>query len=96
MGLLGEGVMADKRIAVLAGQLEEPYQQSFIRGIKKQAFANGYDVCIFSMFIKYQNNKERETGDSNIYNLVNIFIGTNNLLISTVSSLLHSTTLLAE
>ncbi len=71
MGLLGEGVMADKRIAVLAGQLEEPYQQSFIRGIKKQAFANGYDVCIFSMFIKYQNNKERETGDSNIYNLVN-------------------------
>lgn len=63
--------MAEKRIAVLVGQADEPYQQEFIRGIKKQAFANGYDVCIFSMFIKYQNNKEREVGDSNIYNLIN-------------------------
>ena len=63
--------MAEKRIAVLVGQADEPYQQEFIRGIKKQALANGYDVCIFSMFIKYQNNKEREVGDSNIYNLIN-------------------------
>ena len=63
--------MSEKRIALLLGQAEEQYQAEFIRGVEKQAFRNGYDVCIFSMYIKYQNSAEREFGDSNIYNLVN-------------------------
>lgn len=63
--------MAKKRIALLLGQPDEAYQQEFIRGVKNRAFELGYDVLVFSMFIKYQNTKEREVGDSNIYNLVN-------------------------
>ena len=63
--------MANKRIALLLGQADEPYQQEFINGVKIRAFELGYDVLIFSMFIKYQNTKEREVGDSNIFNLVN-------------------------
>jgi len=63
--------MSEKRIALLLGQAEEQYQADFIRGVEKQAFRNGYDVCIFSMYIKYQNSAEREFGDSNIYNLIN-------------------------
>ncbi|SEQ02087.1 EAL domain, c-di-GMP-specific phosphodiesterase class I (or its enzymatically inactive variant) [Lachnospiraceae bacterium NE2001] len=63
--------MAKKRLALLLGQADESYQQEFIRGVKKRAFEQGYDVLVFSMYIKYQNTKEREVGDSNIFNLIN-------------------------
>ena len=63
--------MADKKIALLLGQAEENYQQEFMKGVTKQAGLYGYDVCVFAMYIKYQNTKEREIGDSNIYNLIN-------------------------
>ena len=63
--------MSRKRIALLLGQPEEDYQSSFIDGVMQQAFKSDFDVCIFSMFIKYQDSKEREIGDSNIYNLIN-------------------------
>ena len=60
-----------KKLALLLGQAEEPYQREFIKGVTKQAARYGLVTCIFSMFIKYQNSKEREIGDSNIYNLIN-------------------------
>ena len=63
--------MGKKKIAVLLGQAEEAYQSSFMEGVMKRAFEAGYDVYAFSMYIKYQNTKEREVGDSNIYNLIN-------------------------
>lgn len=63
--------MANKKLALLLAQADEDYQKDFIKGVLSRAFSYGYDVCVFSMFIKYQNNKEREIGDSNIYNLVN-------------------------
>ena len=63
--------MANKKLALLLAQADEDYQKEFIKGVLSRAFSYGYDVCVFSMFIKYQNNKEREIGDSNIYNLVN-------------------------
>ena len=63
--------MSRKRIALLLGQPEEDYQSGFIDGVMKRAFEEDFDVCVFSMFIKYQDSKERETGDSNIFNLIN-------------------------
>ncbi len=59
------------RIAVLVGQADENYQHKFIEGFTEQAFKQNYDVCIFSMFKKYQNTSERELGEGNIYNLIN-------------------------
>ena len=64
--------MADrKRIALLLGQADEYYQERFIKGFLAQAFSQNMDVCIFSMYIKYQDTPAREIGDSNIYRLVN-------------------------
>ena len=59
------------KIALLVGQADEAYQQEFISGVMKRAFETGYSVCVFSMYIKYQNSKEREVGDSNIFSLIN-------------------------
>ena len=63
--------MVKGKIALLVGQADESYQQAFIRGVMKQGFESGYSVCLFSMYIKYQNSKEREKGDANIFNLLN-------------------------
>ncbi len=62
--------MLKGKIALLLGQADEGYQQKFITGVMRQAFSDGFEVCVFSMYIKYQNSKEREIGDSNIYNLI--------------------------
>ena len=59
------------RIALLLGQPEEFYQKRFINGFLEKMFSAGYDVCMFAMYIKYQNSTPRETGESNIYTLVN-------------------------
>lgn len=63
--------MSRKRIAVLIAQTEENTQNLFMQGFLKRAFALDYDVCVFSMHQKYQETPLRETGDSNIFNLVN-------------------------
>ena len=55
--------MDDKRIALLTAQADEAYQSSFIKGVMERAFETGYTVCVFSMFIKYQNSPNREIGD---------------------------------
>ncbi len=60
-----------KRIAILVGQADEHYQKQFIEGFFTQAFQNDYDVCVFSMYRMYQEQNEREIGESNIFNLIN-------------------------
>lgn len=60
-----------KRIALFVGQADESYQSRFISGFLKKAFDGGYDVCIFSMYRKYQDTEEREDGESNIFSLMN-------------------------
>lgn len=62
--------MIRKKIAVLIGQAEENTQNRFMQGFLKEAFRNDYDVCVFSMFLKYQDNPKREVGESNIFNLI--------------------------
>ena len=70
------------RIAVLLGQADEQYQSEFLKGFLKEAYANNADVCVFSMYIKYQSNRNREIGDSGIYRLVNYDIFDAVLLLS--------------
>lgn len=62
--------MEEKKIALLLAQPDEPYQQGLIRGAMKTAFAHGFSVTVFSMYIKYQNSRERELAESNIFNLI--------------------------
>ena len=59
-----------KRIGVLLAQLEENTQKRFMDAFIKEAYSHDYDVCIFSMFQKYQETELRNIGDSNIFNLI--------------------------
>ena len=59
-----------KRIAILVGQADEYYQAEFICGFEKQAFSFDWDVCVFSMYQKYQSNSRREVGETSIFSLV--------------------------
>ena len=44
--------MKGKQIAVMMAQADEPYQQELVRGIVKKSQELGYNVKIFSMYIK--------------------------------------------
>ena len=60
-----------KRICVLLAQLEEKTQKRFMTSFTKEAYANDYDICIFSMYQKFQETDLRNIGDPNIYSLAN-------------------------
>lgn len=57
------------RLALLAGQVDETRQSRFVNGFLQQAFSDDLDVCIFSMYRKYQSSLVREQAEMNIYNL---------------------------
>ncbi len=59
------------RLALFVGQADEYFQSRFIKGFTERAFEKDMDVCIFSMYRKYQDTQEREWGDSNILRLAN-------------------------
>ncbi len=59
-----------KRIALFAGQADESYQSKFITGFCAVAFRLDMDVCVFSMYHKYQNTAVREKGEANIFELM--------------------------
>ncbi len=58
-------------MAVLLGQPEEYAYGLFLKGFIKEAFELDMDVCVFAMYIKYQNSPARSVGDSSIFKLVN-------------------------
>ncbi len=60
-----------KRIAIIVAQIDEATQKKFIHGFTEKAYALDYDICIFSMYQKFQESPIRNVGDSNIYNLIN-------------------------
>lgn len=64
--------MAERRIriALLVGQADEAYQSAFISGFLTKAFGFDMDVCVFSMYRKYQDTTERERGEANIFSLI--------------------------
>ena len=59
-----------KRVAILVGQADEYYQAEFICGFEKQAFSFDWDVCVFSMYQKYQSSTAREQGETSIFSIV--------------------------
>ena len=59
-----------KRIALLLGQADEFYQAQFVEGFTGKAFEHDADVLIFSSYLKYQNNRGREVGETSIFSLV--------------------------
>ena len=59
-----------KRVAILVGQADEYYQTEFICGFEKRAFSFNWDVCVFSMYQKYQSSTAREQGESSIFSIV--------------------------
>ncbi|WP_294753347.1 EAL domain-containing protein [uncultured Ruminococcus sp.] len=59
------------RLALFVGQADEAYQSRFISGFNKKALAADHDVCVFSMYRKYQDTPENEKGESNIFSLMN-------------------------
>ena len=56
---------------MLVGQADEEYQRRFIEGFLTQTRREDYDVCVFSMYRKYQSTADREMGESNIFSLLN-------------------------
>ena len=60
-----------KKLALFVGQADESLQRRFITGVTKQAFRINQDVCVFSMYKKYQDTAERDKGESNIFTLAN-------------------------
>lgn len=60
-----------KRIAVLVGQADEFNQSRFITALVGRAFEYDMNVCVFSMYRKYQDVENREKGESNIFKLFN-------------------------
>ena len=63
--------MKRRKLALLVAQADEEYQSDFISGALEKAFSYDTDICVFSMYIKYQNTRDREIGDANIFNLIN-------------------------
>ncbi len=63
--------MSRHRLALLCGQPEEYCQDLFIKGFNKVALASDFDVCVFSMFQKYQDSVQRETGDTSVFGVIN-------------------------
>lgn len=59
-----------RRIAVLTAQADESSQGRFFSEFFKKALELDYDVCVFSMYLKYQDTDKRAIGETNIYNLV--------------------------
>lgn len=54
--------MRRKRLALLAGQIDERRQSRFLQGFLEQSFADDMDVCVFSMYRKYMSTLIREKG----------------------------------
>ena len=48
-----------KRIGVIMAQPEETTQNLFIKAFMEEAYAHDYDICIFSMYQKYQETRLR-------------------------------------
>ena len=59
-----------KRIAFLAGQVDEYYQTDVLTGFEKRAFEYDYDVCVFGMYQKYQSSAAREIGETSIFSII--------------------------
>lgn len=63
--------MQRKRLAVVLSQAEITYQNNLLKGLLDEAFKDDFDVCVFTTFIKDGTPEKYQTGESNIYSLIN-------------------------
>lgn len=63
--------MQRKRLAVVLSQAENTYQKNLLIGLTGEAFRCGFDVCVFTTFIKDGTPEEYRIGESNIFHLIN-------------------------
>ncbi|MBR6094790.1 MAG: EAL domain-containing protein [Lachnospiraceae bacterium] len=59
-----------KRLGVILAQPEEHMQRNFMSSFMEEAYKKDFDLCVFSMYQKYQQTDMRNVGDSNIYSLI--------------------------
>lgn len=59
-----------RRVALLLGEPDKPDQKQIIDGFYTQMMEQNIDICVFAMCQMYQNSKEREIGDSQIFSLI--------------------------
>ena len=52
------------------GQADEYYQAQFVEGFTGKAFEHNIDVLVFGSYLKYQNSRVREIGETSIFSLV--------------------------
>ena len=52
------------------GQADEYYQSQFVEGFIGKAFENDIDVVVFASYLKYQNSRVREIGETSVFSLV--------------------------
>ncbi len=60
-----------KCIGVVTRGIENKFQKSVLEGILRQAYVLDYNVAVFSMIDEYVELKEFETGEKNIFSLIN-------------------------
>jgi len=63
--------MKRKCIGVVMSQPEKLYQTQLLQGINKEAFDHGFHVAIFSTILKVGGIEEFQTGEINIFELMN-------------------------
>ena len=51
-------------------QAEEYSQTLFMKGLMEESYVYGYDICVFSMYLRFQDTLYKQIGDANIYNLI--------------------------
>ena len=63
--------MKFKKIGVIINEAHDFYQTKLLKGINKKATELGYDVLVFTNFIKATSLKNYEYGERNIFNIIN-------------------------
>ena len=60
----------NKRIALIAANLDTLYETEIISIMSKQAALLGYDLIVISHFVNCENGTDSLRGDENIYTLI--------------------------
>ena len=52
--------MERRKIGVIIAQAEENSQSLFMKGLMEEAYVYGYDICVFSMYLRFQDTLYRQ------------------------------------
>ncbi|MGN1147480.1 MAG: GGDEF domain-containing protein [Lachnospiraceae bacterium] len=60
-----------KKIGVITSEIYDSYRRKLLLGIQEEAYARDYDVLVFSTFVKGQMWNAYQTGEMNIFSIIN-------------------------